>query len=213
VHIVPLQFRFESVLVPSIPTTLIWVNQDAAVSRINMMSCVRCVGVQLQSWSTRMLQNPVPHRHADGPVHYTHCHGEYDATRDARTRVCIVEPRRRQLGRLRLFGLSFGIATAAFWGVMLLSPPLTEAHNTPARLAPCLAAAGEVAPWFEREIRRRANLGNAAFERGGFKLMLLDYQSAQGQCAAGRVEIAVQGYRQLVERVTALSERDEPDER
>lgn len=160
-----------------------------------------------------MLQNPVPHRHADGSVHYTHCHGEYDATLDTRARVRIAEPGRGWHGRLRLFGFSLGVATAAFWGVMLLSPPLTQAHNTPARLAPCLAAAGEVAPWFEREIQRRASLGNAAFERGGFKMMLLDYQSAQGQCAAGRVEAAVQGYRQLVERVAALSERDEPDER
>ncbi|MGT2477869.1 hypothetical protein ACU4GR_01030 [Methylobacterium oryzae CBMB20] len=160
-----------------------------------------------------MLQNPVPHRHADGSVHYTHCHGEYDATLDARARVRIVEPVRGRGGRLRLFGLSLGIATAAFWGVMLLAPPLTQAHNTPARLAPCLAAANEVAPWFEREIGRRANLSNAAFERGGFKLMLLDYQSAQWQCAAGRVEAAVQGYRQLAERVSALSERDQPDER
>jgi hypothetical protein len=160
-----------------------------------------------------MLQNPVPHRHADGSVHYTHCHGEYDATLDARARVSIAEPERRQHGRLRLFGLSFGIATAAFWGVMLFAPPLTQAHNTPARLAPCLAAAGEVAPWFEREIQRRASLGNAAFERGDFKIMLLDYQSAQGQCAAGRVEAAVQGYHRLAERVAALYERIEPDER
>lgn len=159
-----------------------------------------------------MLQNPVPHRYVDGSVHYTHCHGEYDATRDVQARVCIAEPGRPQFGRLRLFGLSLGIATAAFWGVMLLSPPLTQAHDTPARLAPCLAA-GEVAPWFEREIQRRTSLGDAAFERGGFKLMLLDYQSAQGQCAAGRVEAAVQGYRHLVERVAALSERDEPDQR
>ena len=159
-----------------------------------------------------MSQNPVPHRHADGSVHYTYCHGEYDAALDAWTRVCVAEPRRGWGGRLRLFGLSFGIATAAFWGVMLLSPPLTQAHNTPGRLAPCLTAGGEVAPWFEREIRRRASLGNAAFERGGFKVMLLDYQSAQWQCAAGRVEAAVQGYRHLAERVAALSERDEPDE-
>ncbi len=41
-----------------------------------------------------MLQNPVPHRHADGSVHYTHCHGEYDATLDARARVSIAEPER-----------------------------------------------------------------------------------------------------------------------
>jgi hypothetical protein len=160
-----------------------------------------------------MLQNPVPHHHADGSVHYTHCHGEYDVTLDARARVCIAEPGRGWHGRLRLFGFSLGVATAAFWSVMLLSPPLTQAHNTPARLAQCLAAAGEVAPWFEREIQRRAGLGNAAFERGGFKVMLLDYQSAQGQCAAGRVGAAVQGYRQLVERVAALFERDEPDQR
>lgn len=160
-----------------------------------------------------MLQHPVPHRHPDGSVHYTHCHGEYDATLDTKTRVCIAQPERRRHGRLHLFGLSFGLATAAFWGVMLLSPPQTQAHNAPARLAPCLAAAGEVAPWFEREIRRRASLGNAAFERGGFKVMLLDYHSAQGQCAAGRVEAAGQGYRQLVERVASLYEQDEPDER
>jgi hypothetical protein len=160
-----------------------------------------------------MLQKPIPHCHADGSVHYTHCHGEYDATLDARARVRVAEPGRGRHGWLRLFGLSLGVATAAFWGVMLLSPPLTHAHNTPARLAPCLAAAGEVAPWFEREIRRRASLGNAAFERGGFKVMLLDYQSAQGQCAAGRVEAAVRGYRRLAERVAALSERDEPDQR
>lgn len=159
-----------------------------------------------------MLQNPIPHRHADGSVQYTHCYGEYDATLDARARVCVAEPRRSRHGPLRLFGLSLGIATAAFWGVMLLSPPLTEAHNTPGRLAPCLTAAREVAPWFDREIRRRPGLGNAAFERG-FKVMLLDYQSAQWQCAAGRVEAAVQGYHQLAERVAALSERDEPDER
>lgn len=160
-----------------------------------------------------MLQNPVLHRRADGSVHYTHCHGEYDATLDARARVRIEEPARRRLGRVRLFVLSFGIATAAFWGVMLLSPPLTQAHNTPARLAPCLTAAAEVAPWFEREIQRRASLGNAAFERGGFKAMLLDYRSAQGQCAAGRVKAAVQSYRQLAERVAGLYERIEPDER
>ncbi|MGH1571069.1 hypothetical protein ACRAWG_10695 [Methylobacterium sp. P31] len=160
-----------------------------------------------------MLQRPVPHRHADGSVHYTHCHGEYDATLDVWAHVCVAEPGRDRHGRLRLFGLSLGTATAAFWGVILLAPPVTQAHNTPARLAPCLAAAGQVAPWFEREIRRRAGLGNAAFERGGFKMMLLDYQSAQGQCAAGRVEAAVRGYRQLAARVTALSERDEPDGR
>lgn len=160
-----------------------------------------------------MLQNSVLHRHADGSVHYTHCHGEYDASCDARARVWIAKPGRRPPGRLRLFGLSLGIATAAFWGVMLLSPPLTEAHNTPARLAPCLTAAGEVGPWFEREIRRRAGLSNAAFERGGFKKLMLDYRSAQGQCAAGRVEAAVQTYHQLAERLAALYERIEPDER
>ncbi|MEE7490628.1 hypothetical protein MOTC310_09115 [Methylobacterium oryzae] len=114
---------------------------------------------------------------------------------------------------MRLFGLSLSIATAAFWGLMLLSPPLTEAHNTPVRLAPCLTAAGEVSPWFEREIQRRARLSNAAFERGGFKMLMLDYQSAQGQCAAGRVESAVQTYQHLAERLVALYERIEPDER
>lgn len=160
-----------------------------------------------------MRQNPVLHRHVDGSVHYTHCHGEYDATLDARARICLAPSEPRRHGQLRLFGLPFSIATAAFCSVMLFSPPLTQAHNTPARLAPCLTAAGEVAPWFEREIRRRAGLSNASFERGGFKMMLLDYQSAQGQCAAGRVEAAVQGYRQLAERVAALFERDEPDER
>ena len=160
-----------------------------------------------------MLQHPVPHRHPDGSVHYTHCDGEYDARLDAGAQVCIAGPERRRHGRLRLFGLSFGIATAAFWGVMLLSPPSTHARNTPARLIRCLTAAGEVTPWFEREIRSRANLGNAAFERGGFKLMLLDYQFAQGQCAAGRVDAAVQSYRRLTKRVAALSQRDEPDER
>lgn len=160
-----------------------------------------------------MLQSPFPHRHADGSVHYSHCHGEYDAALDARARVSSAEPERRQHGRLRLFGLSFGIATAAFWGVMLFSPPLTEAHNTPARLAPCLAAGGEVAPWFEREIQRRASLGNAAFERAGFKMMLLDYRSAQGQCAAGRVEAAVQDYHRLAEQVAALYERIDLGER
>lgn len=160
-----------------------------------------------------MLQHPVPHRCADGSVRFTHCYGEYDAALDPRTRAYLAEPSRGWHGRLRLFGLALGTATAAFWSVMLLSPPVTEAFNPPVRLGPCLALAGEVAPWIEREIQRRAGLDNAAFERGGFKVMLLDYQSAQAQCAAGRVVAAAHGFRQLTERVAALSERDESDER
>lgn len=159
-----------------------------------------------------MLQYPLSHHHADGSVHYTCCHGEYDAAVDAQARVDVARPKRGQRGWLRLFGLSFGIASAAFWAVMLLSPPLTQAHNTPTRLARCLAAQGEVAPWFAREFQRRATLGNAAFERGGFKMLLTDYRSAQGQCAAGRVRAAVESYHRLAERVAALSERDERDE-
>ncbi len=160
-----------------------------------------------------MLQNSISHRHEDGSVHYTHCHGEYDAAFDPRAQACNPDDRRKRHGKLRVFGISLGLATTAFWAVMLLSPPLTQAQNEPARLAPCLAAAADIAPWFERETRRRAHFTIATFEHGGFKSMLLDYEAAHWQCAAGHVEAAVQSYRALAERVMSLTDHDEPDAR
>ncbi len=156
-----------------------------------------------------MLQHSIPHHHEDGTVHYTHCHGEYDAAFDSRVHASARDDSRKGLAPLRLFGISLGIATAAFWLVMLLSPPLTQAHNRPARLAPCLAAEAEIAPWFEREIRRRASFVKEIFEHGGFKSMLLEYNSAQWQCRAGQVEAAVQGYHLLAERVNGLSNHNQ----
>ncbi|WP_410823507.1 hypothetical protein [Methylobacterium oryzisoli] len=143
------------------------------------------------------MHNPWPHRHHDGSIHYTHCCAEQVETLPA-----CEEPAR---GRLRAWvgaaGAALGLATLAFWALMLSAPPVSRAALDPAADG-CLTAGRLVRAWVEAEAGRRARVG-AGPNQAAFNEVLLWTRAAEASCAAGRTRQAVREFQSLERLIAA----------
>ncbi|ACA17278.1 hypothetical protein M446_2855 [Methylobacterium sp. 4-46] len=155
------------------------------------------------------MQKPVAHRHNDGSAHYSYCYPE-DGNRLTRFEWQVsrqtVETKQRSRTALSLFGSALGLATAAFWVTMLVSPPTSEATAASEPSARCAQVEQTVRPWLDREVARRARVGVTAGQ-AEFNSMLLSYQSAHAQCMSGRVRSAESNLKRLEVQIAALADR------
>jgi hypothetical protein len=88
--------------------------------------------------------------------------------------------------KMTLFATALGLATAAFWGTMLMAPPTSKAAlSSPSPDSRCMTASAEVTARLSAEQQR-----SHASQQGGSSLALQRIQggleTARVDCQAGR---------------------------
>src|SRR4051812_12149276 len=119
-----------------------------------------------------------------------------------RRREALRRSRNALLAALVLAGCVLSASTAA----SLRRPDVAP---LPPHDAACIAAGERLAPWFAAEADRKALVGLE--RRDDFNLLLTWFRSAQGQCAAGQAERALENLTAVERKVAERSGQGAPD--
>jgi hypothetical protein len=145
----------------------------------------------------------IARRERDGSIHYSHCYGEdaYGGPSPGPARSRLSRNVGMQRG-MRAFGAALALATAMFWGTMLVDPPTSGAGLTAPSSAACVEARRRVGIWFDTELQRRAFA--QAHGPANFEVMLPWFRTAQNQCASGLSDESLQNFRALETMIAVL---------
>ena len=107
---------------------------------------------------------------------------------------------RMLLRRTLKAGVVLALGIALLWATSAASLLSSDAARSSAQDTVCVEAGRKLAPWFQAEADRKAQIGFGS--RDDFNLMLTWFKRAQSQCASGLTDQAAQNL-QAIERMVA----------
>lgn len=119
--------------------------------------------------------------------------------------------KRKALGGRRMLGVTAALALGAglFWATCTATLVKAEVTRPGAPKAACVEAERKLAPWFQAEMDRKAQVGLDL--RDDFNLMLTWFRSAQGQCASGMTDRAAQNFQAIANMIGERTEQRQPE--
>ena len=101
--------------------------------------------------------------------------------------------------------VAFAFGIALLWATSAASLLRSDAAHSSAQNTVCVEAGRRLAPWFQAEADRKAQIGLGL--RDDFNLMLTWFKRAQSQCASGLTDQATQNLQAIEIMVAQRAEQ------
>lgn len=137
---------------------------------------------------------------------------DYHTFRDRAVHRRMAWLRRKTLRGRRILGVAAAVmlGVALFWATGTASFVKAEITRQDTPNAACVEAGQKLAPWFQAEMDRKAQVGLDL--RDDFNLKLTWFRSAQGQCASGKTDQAARNFQAIESMIGKRAEQHDPED-